>query len=79
MGLFPRWQGDKIRTALLIDHLASAGSIVLYAGWLKRGKPFGAPNGGYAAVPIWLLGAVVNHPWVAPTYFCPEGAPTTVH
>ncbi len=79
MGLFPRWQGDKIGTALLLDNSASAGSIVLQAGWLQRGKPRGAPNGGYAPVPTWLLRAVVKDPWVAVTYFFPEGAPTTVH
>jgi hypothetical protein len=79
MGLFRRRQGDKIRTASLIDNSANAGSIVLHAGWLKNGNPRGAPNEGYAPVPTPLLRAVVNDPLVGASYFLPGGARPTMH
>jgi hypothetical protein len=79
MGLFRRQQGDKIRTAALLDEAADAGSIVLHAGRLKNGNPRGAPNEGYAPAPTQLLRIVINDPLVAAAYFFPGGAQSTRH
>ncbi len=79
IGLFPRRQGDKIHTTALLDEAPDAGSIILYAGWLAGENPRGAPNRGYAPVPLQLLRAVVNDPLVAAAYFFPGGARPMMH
>jgi hypothetical protein len=79
MGLFRRRHGDRIHTTALLDEAADAGSIILYAGWLAGEKSRGAPNRGYAPVPLQLLRAVVNDPLIAAAVFFPGGARPTMH
>ena len=77
--VFLREAGDKIATVARLDHGPNHGSIVLYAGWLEGDEPQGAPNRGYAPVPLRLVGDTIANPALASCLARPIGIRSAMH
>jgi hypothetical protein len=73
LAIFAREAADQIPTFALQDPSPTAGSIVLYAGWIEDGLAKGAPNGGYIPVPIQFLRHAISDPSVAFWIWHPVG------
>src|ERR1700730_4572406 len=79
VGVIGRQPGDEISTIGLFDPGPNGGSLTLHAGWQVDGEPYGAPNDGYAPVPVQLLRKVVHDPRFACALSWSVRPPPTVH